>query len=484
MVNVLSGFEPKAVFKFFEELTRIPRGSGNEKQVSDYLVKFAKDNRLEVIQEECLNVIIKKPGTKGYENAPTVILQGHMDMVCVKDEDLEFDFTKDPIPLVVDGDMIRTKGTTLGADNGIAVAMIMAILESKDLPHPPLVALFTVSEETGMDGVLNLNPENVSGDILINIDSEEEGTILASCAGGVDNIIHLPVEWNEADNSKIGYEISIKGLIGGHSGMEIDKNRANAIKLLGRLLEALDREINIDIANVSGGEKKNAIAKMSKAVVMINKEDEERFKHIVDEYQKIFSNEYKTADPNISIKLERVDGIQRVFGLKTKKGLISILRLIPNGVQTMSADIKGLVESSNNIGVLTTKEEEIVFDSAVRSSVRSLKKEINDRIQNICDLVGAKMELVSDYPEWEFKAESPIRDLMVEVYKDMFGKEAKVDAIHAGLECGFFKEKIGDIDMVSIGPNIYDVHTPNEHISISSTKRVFEFLCEVLKRIK
>ncbi|WP_427339404.1 aminoacyl-histidine dipeptidase [Caloranaerobacter sp. DY30410] len=484
MVNVLSGLKPEAVFKFFEELTRIPRGSGNEKQVSDYLVKFAKDNGLEVIQEECLNVIIKKPGTEGYENAPTVILQGHMDMVCVKDEDLDFDFTKDPIPLVVDGDMIRTKGTTLGADNGIAVAMIMAILASKDLPHPPLVALITVSEETGMDGVLNLNPENVSGDILINIDSEEEGTILASCAGGVDNIIHLPIEWNKADTNKIGYKISIKGLIGGHSGIEINKNRANAIKLLGRLLENLDKEINIDIANVSGGEKLNAIAKMSKAVVMINKEDEGKFKRIVDEYQKIFSNEYKTSDPDINIKLEKVDGIQKVFSSKTKKGLISILRLIPNGVQTMSADIEGLVESSNNIGVLTTREEEIEFDSAVRSSVKSLKKEINDRIQNICDLVGAKMELVADYPEWEFKAESPIRDLMAKVYRDMFGKEVKVDAIHAGLECGFLKEKIGDIDMVSIGPNIYDVHTPNEHISISSTKRVFEFLCEVLKRIK
>ncbi|WP_069650706.1 aminoacyl-histidine dipeptidase [Caloranaerobacter ferrireducens] len=484
MVNVLSGLKPEAVFKFFEELTRIPRGSGNEKQVSDYLVKFAKDNGLEVIQEECLNVIIKKPGTEGYENAPTVILQGHMDIVCAKNEDLDFDFSKDPIPLMVDGDMIRTKGTTLGADNGIAVAMIMAILESKDLPHPPLVALITVAEETGMDGVLNLNPENVSGDILINIDSEEEGTILASCAGGVNNIIHLPIEWNEADTNKIGYKISIKGLIGGHSGIEINKNRANAIKLLGRLLESLDKEINIDIANVSGGEKMNAIAKMSEAVVMINKDDEEKFKRIIDEHQKIFSNEYITSDPNINISLEKVDGIQKVFSLNTKKGLISILRLIPNGVQTMSADIEGLVESSNNIGVLTTSEEEIKFDSAVRSSVKSLKKEINDRIQNICDLVGAKMELVADYPEWEFKVESPIRDLMAEVYRDMFGKEVKVDAIHAGLECGFLKEKIGDIDMVSIGPNIYDVHTPNEHISISSTKRVFEFLCEVLKRLK
>jgi dipeptidase D len=335
-----------------------------------------------------------------------------------------------------------------------------------------------------MDGVLNLNPKNISGDILINIDSEEEGVALASCAGGVNNIIKLPIEWKDADQNRSAYKVSIKGLLGGHSGIEINKNRANAIKLLGRLLDGMDSNLDIDIAYVSGGEKMNAIAKMADAVIVIDSSKEKVLKDIVAEYEKIFSNEFETADPNIKLNLEETDKPDRVFSPDTKKSLISILRLIPYGVQTMSANIKDLVESSNNIGVLTTNESEIVFDSAVRSSVKSLKHEINNRIKTICDLTGAKMELESDYPEWEYKVESPIRDLMVEVYKDMYDKELKVEAIHAGLECGFLKEKVGDMDMVSIGPNLYDVHTPNEHLSISSTKRVFEFLCEVLKRIK
>nr|WP_279233116.1 aminoacyl-histidine dipeptidase [Marinisporobacter balticus] len=481
---MLGGLKPEAVFRNFESLTQIPRESGNEKGVSDYLVKFGEKLGLDVIQEECLNVIIKKPGTKGYEHAPTVILQGHMDMVCVKKEDLDFDFTKDPIPLMVDGDMIRTKGTTLGADNGIAVAMAMAILESNELAHPPIVALITVAEETGMDGVLNLNPENIAGDILINIDSEEEETILSSCAGGVNNIVRLPITWKMTDGDKEGYKIAIKGLLGGHSGMEINKNRASAIKLLGRILREIDKKMDMDLASVSGGEKMNAIPKMAEGKLLISKENIRELESIIKTYQQILSHEFQISDPRIEIQLEKINGIDQVFDDETKKACIDILRLLPFGVQTMSAAIDGLVESSNNIGVLVTKEEEIEFSSAVRSSVKSLKNEINDRIQNVCDLVGAKMVLVADYPAWEYKSNSPIRDLMGKVYKEKYGEEVKIDAIHAGLECGFLKEKLGDIDMVSLGPNMYDVHTQNEHLSISSTKRVFEFLCEVLKRIK
>lgn len=484
MERVLKGLEPEAVFTHFESLTRIPRGSGNEKSVSDFLVKFANELGLEAIQEECLNVIINKPAAKGYENAPRVILQGHMDIVCAKREDLEFDFTKDPIPVVLDGDMIRTKGTTLGADNGIALAMAMAILESKDIPHPPLTALFTVAEETGMDGVLGLSSKNISGDILINIDSEEEGTALSSCAGGVNSLVHLPIEWQDADTDKIAYKVSIKGLLGGHSGMEINKKRGNAIKLLGKLLDFINSDISVDIGHAAGGEKMNAIAKMADSVIMIDRADEDKLKNIVKSCEAIFSNELKTSDPDIKLYIEKVQIPKKVFSKSTKQSLISILRLIPNGVQTMSADIEGLVESSNNIGVLTTQNNEVIFSSAVRSSVKTLKEEISGRIRTICDLVNATMELAGDYPEWEYKVNSPIRDLMKEVYKDMYGEEIKIDAIHAGLECGLLKEKVGDIDMISIGPNLYDVHTPDEHLSIPSTKRVFDFLCEVLKRIK
>jgi len=482
--NVLKGLKPEALFRHFESLTRIPRESGNEKAVSDFLVKFANDNNLEVIQDDYFNVIIKKPGTAGYENSKRVILQGHMDMVCVKKDDLEFDFEKDPIPLVVDGDMIRTEGTTLGADNGIAVAMAMAILEANDLEHPPIIALITVAEETGMDGVLNLNPDHVSGDILINIDSEDEGTFLSSCAGGVNNIVSLPIKWDDLKEAKTAFEISIKGLLGGHSGIEINKNRASAIKLMGRLLQDLDTRIGIDISNISGGEKMNAIPKLSKVNVLVESEKIEELKKIVSEYEEIFLNEYSISDSHIKIEIKEIEKSKKVISLSTKKNLINILRLLPFGVQTMSAGVEGLVESSNNIGVLEIKNDNIIFNNAIRSSVESLKDEINSRIKSICEMTEASMELVADYPGWEYKTESEIRDIMLKVYKDMYNKEAKVDAIHAGLECGFLKKKVGDIDMVSMGPNIYDVHTPYEHISISSTQRVFEFLCEVLKNIK
>lgn len=481
MSNLLKNLKPESVFKHFEALTRIPRESGNEKAVSDFLVQFANNLNLEVIQDKSLNVIIKKPGTKGYENSKSVIIQGHMDMVCVKKDEIEFDFTKEPIPLVVEDDMIKTKGTTLGADNGIAVAMGMGLLESTDLEHPPLTLLVTVEEETGMGGVLNLEQGLVQGDILINIDSEEEGVFLTSCAGGVRNLVRLPIGYQDPKQETEAYEIVISGLLGGHSGMEINKNRANAIKLMGRLLQALDY---VDIASISGGDKMNAIAKMAKATILVQRDKITDMKQLVEEYQANFAKEFQVADPNIQITYKPVEQPKQILSDETKEQLVHILRLIPFGVQTMSGNIKGLVESSNNIGVLEMVKDEIHFSSAIRSSVRSLKHEIIERIRSICQLTGAKMELIADYPEWEYKADSEIREVMLQVYKNMYGNEAKVEAIHAGLECGFLKEKVGDIDMISLGPNIYDVHTPYEHISISSTRRVYEFLCEVLKNIK
>ncbi|WP_430884631.1 aminoacyl-histidine dipeptidase [Fusibacter sp. JL216-2] len=500
MTGKLSGLKPEAVFRHFEALTQIPRESGNEKAVSDYLVEFAKKNKLEVIQEDCLNVIIKKPGTEGYETAPHVILQGHMDMVCVKREDLDFDFNTDPIPVVVEGDFVRTEGTTLGADNGIAVAMAMAILESKDMAHPPLTALITVAEETGMDGVLGLEPDHISGDILINIDSEEEGTLLASCAGGVNNIVKLPIERKESLAGAY-YALKIKGLKGGHSGMEINQNRASAIKLLGRLLEKLCEHSDLEVIEVSGGDKMNAIAKYAEAVVGLKGQSaeginlsEKDLKALVKNLDEAFKNEYESSDPGIELVVEALSKASlesneskyagMALSQTTVDQLVSILRLMPYGVQTMSANIEGLVESSNNIGVLRMREDHIEFSSAVRSSVKSLKEEINGRIQHICNLTGASMELVSDYPEWPYKVESPIREIMKKKWKTLYDSDIKVDAIHAGLECGLLKEKVGDIDMVSLGPNLYDVHTPMEHMSIGSVERIYAFLVEVLKDIK
>lgn len=485
MADILSSLEPKQLFHHFEELTRIPRGSGNEKAVSDYLKKFGEDLGLDTIQEDCLNIIIKKPGTEGYENGPRVILQGHMDMVCAKDEHMEFDFEKDEIPIVIDGDMIKTKGTTLGADNGIAVAMAMTLLESKDIPHPPITALFTVSEETSMGGAEKLESEHIEGDILINVDSEEEGIMTTSCAGGVDNILKLPIMLDDKDSkSNKGYKVSIRGLLGGHSGIEINKNRGNAIILMGRLLDEMREELHFDIFTIAGGEKINAIPKYSNASIAIDSEDSEELNNVVKKCNDMFSNEFKTADPGITLSLEECDVPDKVFSIETKNACIDVLKLIPNSVQTMSADIEGLVESSTNLGVLELEDDSILFRSAVRSSVLTLKYEINSKIEILAHLNGGKMILQADYPEWEFKKESRIRDLMAKLYKAKYGEEMEVAAIHAGLECGLLKEKVGDIDMISIGPNLYDVHTPNEHLSISSTQRVYDFIGDVLKELK
>ena len=483
MDNILSNLSESRVFENFEKLTKIPRESGNEKAVSDFIVEFAKKLNLEVIQEPCNNVIIKKPASKGYENGKTVILQGHLDMVCVKLDNFDFDFEKDSIPLIVEGDYVKTKGTTLGADNGIAVAMAMTILESQELEHPPLVALFTVAEETGMDGVLALDPKNISGDILINIDSEEEGTLLASCAGGVNNIIEYKIEKCDG-NFENSFSIIVSGLKGGHSGMEINKSRANAIKLMGRILRGIDSKIAFEIFDIAGGEKMNAIAKRSEVKISISNDSEHQLKNLIDEFEKTFRNEFSISDPDIQVTISEIDSEKSVFTENTKKAVIGIINLIPFGVESMSAGIEGLVESSNNLGVLAIENDAIVISSAVRSSVKSLKEKINEEFSMISELTGAKNYLVADYPEWQFKEDSPIRDIMKDVYKNMYGKEVKVDAIHAGLECGFLKEKLGDIDMVSLGPNLYDVHTPFEKVSISSTERVYNFLCEVLKKIK
>ncbi len=482
MNKVLTNLEPQNVFKHFEALTKIPRESGNEKEVSDYIVEFAKKLGLEVIQEPCLNVIITKPATRGYEDKETVIIQGHLDMVCVKEEGYEFDFSKDPIPIVVDGDFIKTKGTTLGGDNGIAVAMAMSILEEKDIQHPEIKVLLTVEEETGMSGVHELNPDNITGNILINLDAEEEGILLASCAGGVNNIITLelnkrPVKYNTA------FKLVLKGLIGGHSGTEINKRRANSIITLGRILKILDNKVDFELAAIHGGDKMNAIPNRSEAVIAIYNNDIENMKSSLLDIEQMLKLEYEVSDPNLTIEIEEVECPNEVYTNDNKLEIINILSLIPNGIQTMSASIEGLVESSNNLGVLREKDSTLIFSSSVRSSVSSLKDEINNKIQIICNLIGAEMILEADYPSWPYKIESEIRELMKTTYKEFFGKALKVDAIHAGLECGFLKEKIGDIDMVSLGPNLFDVHSPKERLSISSTERMYKFLIEVLSRI-
>ncbi|MCY6484967.1 aminoacyl-histidine dipeptidase [Clostridium aestuarii] len=486
MDRVLKELSPSLVFKYFEEITRIPRESGNEKAVSDYLVNFAREHKLQVIQDEAMNIIIKKQASKGYENSPTVILQGHMDMVCEKRADVEHDFAKDPIKLRIEGELIKASGTTLGADNGIAVAYCLAILASNGIEHPTLEALFTTEEETGMSGAANVKNENLSGKILINIDSEEEGELLSSCAGGVRNRVKLFTEYEKVKDGFTAYTLKVKGLKGGHSGMEIDKGRANANKLIGRVLNDLKCNVDLYIAEISGGAKMNAIPREAETVILIKSEEETLLEKLTSKWQKIFKNEFRISDSEITIKLEKAENKKdnKSFTKELSNKIISLLMLIPQGVQSMSMDIEGLVQSSTNLGVVTTTENKVSFESAIRSSVRSLKYEIVKRIEIAANLVGAEMTLESEYPEWQYKANSRIRDIFVKIHKDMYGKEPKITAIHAGLECGLLKDILGDIDMVSFGPNMYDVHTPEESLSILSTKRTFEYLLNVLKEIK
>lgn len=485
MKKTLDGLEPKIVWQYFEDISQIPRGSGNEKQVSDYLVDFANKHNLNVTQDKALNVIIKKPGTSDYEDAPTVILQGHMDMVCEKNKDTNHDFLKDPIHLRVNGDFVEAEGTTLGADNGIAIAYALALLSSKDIPHPPLEVVITTDEETGMEGAAQLNTSELQGKILINMDSEEEGEFLVSCAGGARAHLVLKPEWIKGKKEGAIYSVQIRNLKGGHSGQEINKERGNANKLMGRILLDLQEEILFNLISINGGAKDNVIPREIDAILQVGDSEVNKLNETIDKWNKIFKNEYKTSDSEVIIKLELVsESIDEVLSETTKRKVIDILTLIPNGIQSMSMDMEGLVESSTNLGVVITDKDEIKFISAVRSSIKTRKYAIIKQIATLAALVGAEFFTRGEYPAWQYSSNSKIRTLFEKVYEEMYGKKPRINAIHAGVECGFFAEKIEGIDMISIGPDMFDIHTPNERLSISSAKRTWEFLLAVLKEIK
>lgn len=484
-MEILKNIEPKEVFKYFEEISMIPRGSGNEREISDYLVKFAKDLNLEVIQDEVLNVIIKKPGTKGYENSKTVIIQGHMDMVCEKNKGTEHDFEKDPLKLrVVDG-MVYATDTTLGADNGIAMAYGLALLASDTISHPPLEVLMTTDEETGMSGAMGVSPEHIEGKLLINLDNEEEGHLLVSCAGGIRSKHILDIEWENLNENLSLMEVTVRGLKGGHSGMEINKERGNSNKIMGRILRDILAEVDFRLVSLNGGSKNNAIPREMDAVIALEKSEVSKVIAKVEKWQGVLENELKAQDEGVKVSAKEVsEKAEKVFTANCTNKTINLLYLIPNGINSNSVEIDGLVESSTNLGVVTTLGDTIEFDSAIRSSVASLKDEIVLRSKTIAELLGAKFETTAGYPEWQYDSNSKLREVCQRVHNDMYGKDAEIVAIHAGVECGLFNEKLGGLDMISFGPNLYDVHTPEEHMSIESVKNVWEYLKEVLKALK
>jgi len=479
---MLEDLNPQQVFRYFEELTNIPRCSGNEKQVSDYLVDFAKEKGLEVFQDKALNVIIRKPGTAGYEKSPAVIIQGHMDMVCEKAKGSQHDFAKDPLSLVIDGDVLRADGTTLGADNGIAVAYGLAILDSADIPHPPLELLVTTSEETGMDGAFALDPDQLTGKTLLNIDAEEEGVLFVSCAGGLNLVCEFDTTWEKATGGALLIEVS--GLTGGHSGLEIIQQRANAIKLLGRVLDAAREAGAFGIAAISGGSKSNAIAREARATVTATAPVLKKIKSIAGSLSEDLKAEFAAVDPDVAVATASADKVARQLDRASTDKLIDFLLIAPNGVQSMSKDLEDLVESSLNLGVLEQSDESIKLTISARSSVDSIREGIARALEALAELVGATSARTGEYPAWQYEEDSKIRDLCVSVYKEVTGHDAQVRAIHAGLECGLLREKLPHTDMISFGPNVHDVHTPDENLSISSVANTWAFLTAVLAKSK
>ena len=482
----IEDLKPQLVFKYFSEICKIPRGSGNEKQISNYLTREGKKLGLEVVQDEHYNVLIKKKATPGYENAPTVIIQGHMDMVCEKNKGTDHDFEKDPIKLRVEGNYLYATDTTLGADNGIAVAMGLALLASDNIVHPPLEVVFTADEEESMNGAMNLKGDLFKGSYIINLDSEEEGTITVSCAGGVTALVTIEKEFKDV-NSKVAFNIDVKGLLGGHSGMEINKQRANSNILMGRILNHLlnHANINLDLVQISGGAKNNAIPREADAVILIDEKDEEILKEELNKISNIFKNEFKTSDPKIEILCEKSHKTyNEALKDDIRDKIIATIILMPSGIQTMSMDIENLVESSTNLGVINNNKDNFLFEFATRSSVKSLKDEINNKMSLLCKTLDVKLSLEDDYPEWEYAKDSKLEEICINTYEELTGQKPEISAIHAGLECGLLLDAIKGAQAVSIGPNLYDVHTPNEHLDIKSTNRTWNYLLAILKNIK
>ena len=480
-MSKVSQLEPKSVFHFFEEICEIPHGSGNVERISNYLVDFAKERNLAYFQDELKNVVIIKEATAGYDKEEPVILQGHMDMVAVKKPDCAKDMTKEGLDLDVDGDYLLARGTSLGGDDGIAVAYGLALLDSESIAHPRLEVVITVDEETGMEGANGIDLSMCRGRRMLNLDNEEEGVLLTSCAGGARVHGRLPVETEEKQGCRLLIEIG--GLTGGHSGAEIDKGRANAICLLGRLMHFCRKKGDVRFMSVEGGSADNAIPSASRAELFAEQDNCADLEDSLGQLEKILQREYTVTDSGIRIRiLEKGQGEWEVFTEESTKKAEMLLFMMPNGIQSMSADISGLVQTSLNLGILRTEGREVELDYSVRSSVMSEKEMIIDKVCLLLESQGGKWDISGDYPAWEFKQNSPLREKMVKVYEEMYGKSPRIEAIHAGLECGILAGKLPGLDCVSIGPDMKDIHTPEERLSISSTKRVWDYVLEILKK--
>ena len=478
---VLNHLEPQRVFRFFEELCAIPHGSGNTKAVSDWLVDFAKARGLRYVQDQLNNVVIFRDATPGYESAEPVILQGHMDMVCEKEPGCTKDMAAEGLDLVLEGDTVSARGTTLGGDDGIAVAMAMAILDDDSLSHPAIEAIFTVDEETGMYGAEGLDVSVLKGRRMLNMDSEDEGIFTVSCAGGARADCCLPVT-RSAFSAPV-LEISVTGLVGGHSGAEIDKGRANAAILLGRALAAIGKIVPLRIVSAESGLKDNAIPASARAVLAVEPAKLPAVQTRVSGLEAAFRAEHAVSDPGLTLTVRSGNPAPSALTEAAGKTVVQFLQLVPNGIVSMSMDIPGLVQTSSNLGIFHVADGLLVARASVRSSVASEKEMLLERFATLCALLGASMEITGNYPAWEYKRDSALRDTMVRVFTEQYGHAPKIEAIHAGLECGLFSGKLPGLDCVSFGPDLLEIHTPREKMSIPSVQRTWKLLRGVLEAL-
>lgn len=484
MSEVLAHLNPRDVFYYFELISSIPRGSGNEKAISDFMIKFAKDLGLWSMQDEMNNVYIKKPASPGYEHCPPVIIQGHLDMVCEKNSDVDHDFSSEGLKLVIEGDYIKAKGTTLGADDGVALAYQMAILADQSLKHPPLEIVMTTDEERGMTGAEHLHPEYLEGKMVINLDTETEGEFLVSNAGGIRANLELGLEYVPLEKNQLCYQIKVSQLLGGHSGADIHLERANAHILMGRILSALRKKIAFSIVHFTGGSKDNVITRECTATIVCTKQDVSVLLDVVAQMQVLFKKEYEFTDPDINVEAIPAENKDQSLSESITNKIIDILMLIPNGVIGYSHSIENLVETSLNLGIVQMDHNKMIFSSAIRSSMPSKKYELVDKLNILADSVGAQFSTRADYPAWTYQKDSRLREICIDLYKKMYGKEPKVTAIHAGLECGYIAKKIKGADIIAFGPDVLNIHSPEEKVSISSMARVYEYLKVLLENLK
>ncbi len=476
--------KPNILWKYFFELNQIPRCSGNEESAGQYVISVAKNFNLKWKKDHAGNILVSKPASPGMENRPGLVIQGHLDMVCEKNKDTIHDFSKDPIKMIIKNGWVTADGTTLGSDNGIAVAMGLAIMEDDSIVHPPMEFLFTVDEETGLTGAVELKSDFVDGRILLNIDSEEEGALYIGCAGGQHTILNKKIDWTHRHDDHKTFLLKISGLRGGHSGLNIHEGFGNGIKLLARVLYGLRDKFHYHIAKIEGGSKHNAIPREAEAVIDIPADGFNTLKKVAAEFEKIFKEELRFVDVNVNVTVHEQEIPTQVFSTDFRDQLVSVLYAIPHGVIAMSHAIEGLVETSTNMAIIETRDDMIHMLTSQRSSVGSSVVDIAEKIKALGELGGFESEQGGGYPAWEPNPDSNLLKVCKDIYKDKYGNEPEVKAIHAGLECGIIGEKYAGMDMISFGPDIEGAHSPDERIKIESVEHVWEYLLEILRKIK